>query len=272
MGYTQNKKWIDGMPIAVRSEQQGFIEAHKSRFITGQCPATLYAKGRVTGNFFTEDSKLYITPFEQERMNGGCVLDRRVKKWDTVSSRIIREYQRYRPSQRDQLYRRFITTYSSMQQNFAEGTENFFSRFSPVKLWNFSIVGAMLLGMVSMTFIYRYLGQDALAENIASPAVAVAEVTELEPAQSREGKVLGEEIVKEASGDLVGKIVQDIEAAKENEFKDKVRKMVKGYPIEAMLPEILEKDQIVAAFLIGIAKKRERLGSTRSSVEWSGLL
>ena len=41
---------------------------------------------------------------------------------------------------------------------------------------------------------------------------------------------------------------------------DKVREMVKGYPIEAMLPYIFEKDRMTASFLIGIAKKESNWG------------
>jgi hypothetical protein len=37
-------------------------------------------------------------------------------------------------------------------------------------------------------------------------------------------------------------------------------KMVKGYPIEEMLPEIFAKDRVTAAFLIGIAKKESNWG------------
>lgn len=46
----------------------------------------------------------------------------------------------------------------------------------------------------------------------------------------------------------------------EEEYQAKITGMVKGYPIEEMLPYIFEKDRTVAAFLVGIAKKESNWG------------
>ncbi len=43
-------------------------------------------------------------------------------------------------------------------------------------------------------------------------------------------------------------------------LEKKIKEMVKGYPIEQMVPFIVEKDTKVAAFLIGIAKKESNWG------------
>ncbi len=43
-------------------------------------------------------------------------------------------------------------------------------------------------------------------------------------------------------------------------LENKIRKMVEGYPIEQMVPFIIEKDPRVAAFLISIAKKESNWG------------
>jgi hypothetical protein len=43
-------------------------------------------------------------------------------------------------------------------------------------------------------------------------------------------------------------------------FEKRLREMVKGYPIEAMIPFILEQDHIVAAFLVSIGKKESNWG------------
>ncbi len=48
--------------------------------------------------------------------------------------------------------------------------------------------------------------------------------------------------------------------AAEDEYHAKITEMVKGYPIESMLPHIFTKDRTVAAFLIGIAKKESNWG------------
>lgn len=50
----------------------------------------------------------------------------------------------------------------------------------------------------------------------------------------------------------------------ENQNKIKLEKelqeMVKGFPIELMIPYIIEKDQRIAAFVVGIAKKESNWG------------
>lgn len=53
---------------------------------------------------------------------------------------------------------------------------------------------------------------------------------------------------------------QFIDEEKQDKFEAEVRRMVAGYPIEPMLPFILEKDRITATFLIGIAKKESNWG------------
>ncbi len=44
------------------------------------------------------------------------------------------------------------------------------------------------------------------------------------------------------------------------ELEGKILDMVEGYPIEQMVPYIIEKDTIVAAFLVSIAKKESNWG------------
>lgn len=44
------------------------------------------------------------------------------------------------------------------------------------------------------------------------------------------------------------------------ELEQKIRSMVSGYPIEKMIPHIIEKDLKVAAFMISIAKKESDWG------------
>lgn len=47
---------------------------------------------------------------------------------------------------------------------------------------------------------------------------------------------------------------------KNSELKMKISGLVKGYPIEAMVPYIARKDKKVAAFLVSIAKKESNWG------------
>jgi hypothetical protein len=214
--------------------------------------ALLYKKGRISQQFFTEDSKLYITPAEQARIDAGMILNRQTGKWDALSNRIVNEYiQSKKTKKEDMLIVKLRQKLESLQQEISDASQSVVGQFGIVKLWNLSIVGAILFGMVSMTFIYRYLGQGAAAgvaaDTLNKPAI------ERQLAQIEETKVLGIETEKI--------IEQDIDSDDPDaKFKTEVTEMVKGYPIEEMLPYILEKDRKVASFLISIAKKESSWG------------
>jgi hypothetical protein len=103
-----------------------------------------------------------------------------------------------------------------------------------------------------MTYIYRYLGSGASAVSDSQKVVANAPIEQ----------VLGDEDIKnnEEIAKYIENIIAESEKSKKEEFEKEIKKMVKGYPIEEMVPYIAEKDRIVAAFLIGIAKKESGWG------------
>jgi len=116
---------------------------------------------------------------------------------------------------------------------------------APRKMLYGSLVGGVAFGMVSMAFIEHYFGPGVFARS--EPGIA-----ENQPATSPgimpqydSGNDVFFEYFSEAAGE---------------EYETNVREMVKGYPIEDMLPYILEQDRITAAFLIGIAKKESNWG------------
>lgn len=216
----------------------------------------LFSRGKKSVHFFTEDSKRYITPWEQELEKGGVTIDKSVRKWDNVSSRVIREFRRQNPGyEKSYLYTQFMEKYAKIRQNMLFEKPLAIGSFSPIQLWNASIVGALLLGMISMSFIYRYLGQDALAGS-----------TQINSAQMTSGplvaQVLGAESMKKVENDeeYLNRIIEEIETGKKDEIESTIREMVKGYPIEAMVPYIAEKDPIVAAFIVSIARKESGWG------------
>lgn len=233
-----------------------FLDYGKSRInlsLSGE--SLLYSKGRISQSFFTEDSKLYITPSEQARIDSGMVLNRQIGKWDALSNRIVRKYvQSKKIKEEDALVAKFQQRLEILQREISDASQSFVGQFGLVKLWNFSIIGAILFGMVSMTFIYRYLGQGAAAgiaaDTLNKPAI------ERQLAQVEGAKVLGAETEK-----ISAKTEQDIDLDDADaKFKAEVTEMVKGYPIEEMLPYILEKDRKVASFLVSIAKKESSWG------------
>ncbi len=134
-------------------------------------------------------------------------------------------------------------------------------RLSPGASLRFSLMGAILLGAVSTTMVFRYFGERVLArENIAT--VSSVSLPPSPEAIPRVPEVLGDR--DEIDERFVNEVVQDLESLQKieekRELETKIRDMVSGYPIEDMVPFILEKDKVVAAFLVGIAKKESAWG------------
>lgn len=214
--------------------------------------STLFSHGKVMDRFFTDDSGLYITPKNQKLLNQGIKINNNISGFDSLSSRVINNYLKFKPSKNDILYRSLARNYAKIQEGFSNIPRNIVNQLTIVRLWNLSVVGAIILGMISMTFIYRYFGIGASAEESAGKVVINAPVE----------KVLGAEDIKndEETVKYIEEVIQELENSKKEEFEGEIKKMVKGYPIEKMTPYIAEKDRIVAAFLVGIAKKESNWG------------
>jgi len=263
----QNKKGQNFLDLTLKKSKNDFFDFSMSGKIRennlfSRPKSVLFSKGERMDCFFTEDSKLYITPREKRLMEKGIKLNRGIKKWDSLSRRIEQNYRKFRPRRQDFMQRIFAIKYATLKDDLAEGYFHFIRQFSFPKLWNATIVAAILIGMVSMTFIYRYLGEGATAEKLAEAPV---KVNQEKIAKNEEAKaaVLGAEEAKkadQANAEYIGKIIDDLNEKKKDELEKEIREMVKGYPIEKMAPYIAEKDKIVAAFIIGIARKESTWG------------
>lgn len=111
------------------------------------------------------------------------------------------------------------------------------------------LVGAMALGMVSALFLQHSFGSGVKADD---------QVQYVQVQPTIDAKVLGTDT--ESDTDMQ-KILTDLSIDKEQtDFERRVREMVKGYPIEDMVPYIVEQDRTVAMYLIAIAKKESAWG------------
>lgn len=111
-----------------------------------------------------------------------------------------------------------------------------------------SIVSGIAFGMVSMAFIAHYLGAGVFARSeepvLVSPPQETVAVAEQLPTYDPSQDIFFE---------YFGQVTKE-------KYEESIREMVRGYPIEAMLPYILAQDRLTAAFLIGIAKKESNWG------------
>ncbi|MBP7060954.1 MAG: hypothetical protein KBA91_03185 [Candidatus Moranbacteria bacterium] len=124
--------------------------------------------------------------------------------------------------------------------------------FAPHKMLYGSLVGGIAFGMVSMAFLEHVFGPGVFARsdipvvsesanNTPVPATVLAATTEV---YSPDQDVFFE---------YFGQVTKE-------KYEESIRDMVRGYPIEAMLPYIFEQDRMTAAFLVGIAKKESNWG------------
>lgn len=122
--------------------------------------------------------------------------------------------------------------------------------FGPHKMLYASLIGGIAFGMVSMAFIEHAFGPGVFARGEAQVLSASSQEERApESASLQEEYIPNQDIFFEYFGQV----------AKE-QYEANIRDMVKGYPIEAMLPYIFEQDRMTAAFLIGIAKKESNWG------------
>ena len=133
-----------------------------------------------------------------------------------------------------------------------KGSQFFIPKFARHKMLYASLAGGVAFGMVSMAFIEHAFGPGVFARGGETPlqmeAVATIETTTV-PADSLPEYVPDQDVFFEYFGQVT-----------KEKYEESIRNMVKGYPVEAMLPYIFEQDRLTAAFLIGIAKKESNWG------------
>ncbi|HAI73941.1 MAG TPA: hypothetical protein DCS28_01485 [Candidatus Moranbacteria bacterium] len=212
-------------------------------------------------NFTTNDSKLYFTQKELEKIRLGGTVNFITGKIDSVAYRQPPKA-RYALTvkKQDKLYLDIKEKYLSWEEYLKDAVSGYTHGISMSRMWNISLVTSLIFGMFLMTMIYRYLGQGARAQE----AKDKAETQQLTKEQQAE-KVLGENIAKEevnkqTTDEAEKKSAENIAEKKQQGFELKIKEMVKGYPIEKMAPYIAKEDPIVAAFFIAIAKKESSWG------------
>lgn len=182
-----------------------------------------------------------------------------LKMLDSASLNGERRFSDYSYSlgQKDYFLEELKERYSNFSSYFKDLINGSLQGPSLTRAWNISIVSAVIFGMVTMTFIYRYLGESVSAKINEEKAKNEVQV------ENKGGQVLGAEnyATDEAEVEFITKLIETYDKnEKENALEKEILAMVKGYPIEAMVPEIAKQDRIVAAFMVAIAKKESSWG------------
>ena len=121
----------------------------------------------------------------------------------------------------------------------------------PKKAFYASLIGGVSFGMVAMSLLQGFTEPQAAADSINSGTPV-----SITP-ESLNRELVGGHQTYDPDSDI---FLQFFSEAEKEEYGGQIRELVTGYPIEDMLPYILDKDRIVAAFLVGIAKKESNWG------------
>lgn len=259
MSEKQNKNmFIDGLggrsrrSLAIDFPLFQFILKHKNSSI-------LFGKDGQTETFFTNDSKLYLTPEELKMARIKERIARIIRRLDSLNSRVFENTKVYpvklfarseHPAWRVFNGAKMQKYYGAFRERALDLVENSKEQITVARMWNLSIVGAVIFGMFTMSMIYKYLGQSVSAkirdsQNAREQAEKVSESISEEYANIDSQyftRLLSEEDLPQAV------------------LEKKMREMVAGYPIEKMVPRIAEKSPVVAAFIISIARQESEWG------------
>ena len=217
--------------------------------------SVFFGPSEKTTIFCTTSSGRYFDQVEIDLLRSGKAVPEMVKRMDALYFADLSQNKLNLARREDWIVLAIRRKYLSLRQRLIDSLDQTTGRFSPAKIWNLSMVGAVIFGMFTMTMIYRYLGQNVSAKMEES----VPAIEEVSP------RVLGarDNINDEIDTEYISRVLEDVESGekmKQKDFEKEIRTLVSGYPIEKMVPEIVKKDRIVAAFLVAIAKKESNWG------------
>ena len=135
-------------------------------------------------------------------------------------------------------------------ENLSVGMSGFRLGITPKQRAYAPLVGAMALGMVSALALEHAFGGGAQAEEAKIVYVERSETRSFDDEAFEKSVFDTEQLLAELAAEDPDK----------QEFEERIRKMVEGYPIEDMISEIVEQDRTVAMFLVAIAKKESNWG------------
>ena len=263
MGIRQKQNFLDG--LARIDNQLKEFDLPLARYVSRyKRNAILFSKSGRTGSFFTEDSKKYLTPDEYRRLKRGERIVRLIERLDSLQARAFEGTRIYADTQRSFILPiKLKRSYAEFRAHALGLVHESTQKLTLVRVWNLSIVGAVIFGMLTMTMIYNYLGQGVSAAILQTDQQAKTQAIQ---EATQEQSQMEETAIANASQELNDHIDMDSvtsllsEQSAKQDLEKEITEMVKGYPIEKMVPEIAKHDRVVAAFIIGIARQESGWG------------
>lgn len=135
----------------------------------------------------------------------------------------------------------------------------FTPNIAPHKMLYGSLIGGVVFGVVSMGFIEHFFGPGVFVRASDSEVISLI-ATEIPRETIVDKTIFDANTSEEGENNGSDVFFEYFNEAADEKYRDNIREMVKGYPIEAMLPYIFEQDRMTSSFLIGIAKKESNWG------------
>jgi hypothetical protein len=255
---TKQKLFLDS--LGKNERQKRFFDFSLSRFVRKyKSSSVLFSSQGRTNSFFTTDSKLYYTQEELKALRRGERLARITRRLDSLAERAFPKNPAYPVEQESLILSNLREKYSNLRLRLENLAADPVRGMSFTRAYNATIVASVIFGMLLMTMIYRNLGQGVSAQIVATNTAQTAEET----------KILGAETEKdptyEIDDETITRLFREYESEDDQEFQRQkfeaeIKEIVKGTPIEKMVPEIAKQDRVVAAFLVAIAKKESSWG------------
>jgi len=209
---------------------------------------TLLLGGERTVFFVTEDSRKYISLTQQYKKKSQHVYIDPRGRFDSVHMRYVKVYSADNLQQR-----KVVSEFRSAQDITNSFREALSLDMSPIRMWQVSLAGAVLFGMVSMSMIYKNLGQSAMAK--------VDDEAMLKNDKSIE-RTVGEQVdeVKITKKEKTDKKKQDIEDQSlvekdDTEDKNKSKEDVTIKKVEKVQQK--DKDEVVNTKSIDSVQKKQ---------------
>jgi hypothetical protein len=249
------KKSKDIDSFGRKNKRELSLDLPLARFLAkrGNASVLFSSRGR-TEKFLTEHAQFYLPQKKYGKKNLMSIA-KLVDSLFIADAFITTRKKRkliYSRGQSDRIYDEVKERYQTLGGHLSDFFRSPFGGVTVIRMWNLSIVSSLIFGMFLMTMIYRYLGQGASANLTDSPVPLVLSAESF-------GDENRSQIADEITTQLLATYTQQ-EKEKEGEMEEEIRKMVKGYPIEKMIPFIAKKDKTVAAFIVGIAKQESDWG------------
>jgi len=253
MQNTQKEKTIPLDSVSSLESKKEQIDLPLSQIVKKRkSSSALFSKHGIVSEFTTKDSKLYFVQSELEKIRSGQKIYRAGGKIDSAVFGYDRKSSKVKAAYQLDLYQEIKDRYSNLEYYLKDLFAGSVRGVGVMRMWNISLVASIIFGMFLMTMIYRYLGLGASAGMMDTRQPVAVE------------QVLGAETSKEdarSEAALAAKRLVEYENSEQGKMEAQMRQMVKGYPIEKMVPYIAKKDKTVAAFIIAIARQESSWGT-----------